>query len=158
MPRVTNSEHYRRHQFLQMLWREPGLDVFFSLIGTTAQWRLHDYYQPDKDLDEADFNRHRKAVDRDNPLLTHVVGKNFRTIESAFVVVSREFGVDQNQMCRAIAAATSRSGRRTAARSSSVHVSVIANSPDPRRVARVFLRLAEYLDANTNSFEKDSTK
>jgi len=151
MPRVTSSEHYRRHRFLQMLWREPGLDRLFSLLDTPAQWQLHDYYQPDQDLDEVEFNQLRRAVDRKDPARRHVVGRHFRLLEESFVAASRAFGADQDQMQSAIAAATVakqppgvRRFRQSETSHRKVQITTIAEPLDTRKVARGFLSLAEY--------------
>src|SRR5680860_695176 len=148
MPRVTSSEHYRRHRFLQMLWREPGLDILFSLLDTPAQWQLHDYYQPDQDIDEFKFNQLRNAIDRKDPARCHVVGRHFRLIEDGFVAASRAFGADQGQMRQAIMATTARADKppqlaRPGQKTQGVHIGVVAKPLDAQAVARIFLRLAE---------------
>lgn len=154
MPRVTNSEHYRRHRFLQMLWREPGLDIFFALLPTPAQWQLHSYHQPDVDLDQASFTDQRLVIDHRDPALAHTAGKHFKLLESAFVAASREFGVDKNQMNRAVLAAAARNnspirpakrGGKAGRAPSPVHIAVIAKPPDAGHVSRVFWRLAGYM-------------
>lgn len=102
MPRVTTQEHYRRHCFLRMLWCEPGLDIFFSLLCVSTQWQLHEYYCPNENLDEAEFKEHCQATDTKFPRLCYIVGKNFKVIEGFFMAASKVFGVDQAQMRQAI--------------------------------------------------------
>jgi hypothetical protein len=146
MPRVTSLEHYRRHRFLQMLWREPGLDIFFALLLTPAQWQLHEYYQPDEDLDELEFSQQRGSIDRRHPTLCHVAGKHFKLIESAFIAASREFGANEAQMNRAVMGSMVNLRSRGKARisPSSTQIAFIANPLNAQKMACIYLRLAAH--------------
>jgi hypothetical protein len=72
-----------------------------------------------------------------NPSLCHVAGKHFKLLESAFVAASRAYGADEQQMRRAITAATAKLNSR------GIRISVIAKPLDAEQVARVFMRLSE---------------
>jgi hypothetical protein len=136
-----------------MLWIEPGLDIFFALLDHQAQWQLHEYYLSDESLDESIFEIRRRDTDQAQPSLRHRAGKHFKLLESPFISASNQFGVDREQMRRAVtrAAATANASRRARpskrnifAGCAGVQIAVIANPPDARKVARAFLDLAAY--------------
>jgi hypothetical protein len=124
-----------------MIWTEPGLSSLFALLPLQAQWDLHDYYQPDQELDEAAFNQSRAELDRSRPYLIHQAGKHFRVLESTFVKLSRDYGVDPEQMSRAINYATHQQARSRDPHSK-VTLSFVAKPLNPRKLARVFIQLA----------------
>ena len=142
MPRVTPAEHFRRHQFLRMLWTEPGLDELFALLPVQAQWEIHKYYQPDADLTAADFEVNHLGLNQIQPQLAHLAGRHFHMLESAFIQLSRNYGADSQQIRKAVGQDIHRQ-YVTKHPDSKVSISVIANpEPDAQKLARALLSLA----------------
>jgi hypothetical protein len=110
MPRVTDAEHYRRHQLLYAIWHQPGLRSLLSLLSVSAQWNLHEYYFLSRRFNQSGFTTRRQAIDREQPELRHVVGKHFKIIERSFAAASRAHGISAQQMQTAITHANTACG------------------------------------------------
>jgi alkylhydroperoxidase family enzyme len=97
MPRITSSEHFRRHQFLRLIFQDQSLQIFCALLDLTKQFDLHEYYATDRDYGEEEFLEHRKELDATHSSMRSKVGKSFKLIEDAFIAASRAHGVTDEQ-------------------------------------------------------------
>lgn len=89
MPRVTQHEQYKRHLFLRILWTDQfGQDVF-GRLRAGGQWKVHTFYQPDEELNLADFKEHLRKVNQEQPQLRHVAGKLFHRLQDEFAASER---------------------------------------------------------------------
>ena len=97
MSRITSSEHFRRHQFLRLVFQDQSLQTFFALLDLTKQFDLHEYYATDRDYGEQESLEHRKELDATHPSMRNEVGKSLKLIEGAFINASRAHGVTDEQ-------------------------------------------------------------
>lgn len=151
MPRVTDAEHYRRHQQLHLIYAEPGHRSLFGLLSFNHQLELHRYYQPQRIMTRVEFRRHSDKLAVTAPSLVNRAGKHFGRIEAAYIHSSNSRRTNYSPPIRARHVATSsvRGVRVPLALrqrpSDAVRISVIAHAePDPAALARAFLMLAEY--------------
>jgi hypothetical protein len=81
--RVDLLTHYQRNRLLRLLWLKA--DVIFTLLKPTAQWELHELYQPSLDLIPEELDRHVATLHRDKPSLLNRVGKYYKQLESTYL-------------------------------------------------------------------------
>lgn len=169
MSRITDQEQYRRYQFLQMLWCESKLQVFWALLSLPAQWQIHEYYRPAEELSPTELNDHLQKLKTQRPELSRVAGRHFKYLEAVFTAASRAYGVNQEQMQTAIMVASARRYRtakrpldkttdqQKTGRSSSANVLIapIVKPIDVKKLAMACLRLTEEI-ARNNVAGKDS--
>ena len=99
MPRVTPSEHYKRYHFLRTAWLEfPKL---YALLPLHAQWQVHEFYQPSKDITKAELTRHIRHLADTKPALVHQAGKHVRLMQRVFRHVSKELDIPRSEWGRA---------------------------------------------------------
>ena len=142
-----------------MLFRESDLQIIFTLLDLPKQYKLHDYYGTDYELDDATFAVYRKAKDAAGPSLVNRAGKSFRVVERAFIEASQAHGMTKLHMKQAITTHNARHevsppGRPTSARSGqsastdAVKVLPIGRPLDERKLAKTLLALARHMQAN----------
>jgi hypothetical protein len=102
MPRVINKQYHERYLLLRMRWTEPGLQGFFALLPVADQREIHGYHRPYEDLDETSFDEHRRQTDQAQPSQVHRAGKYFRLTENTFTHLSKDCGITQDQMQKAL--------------------------------------------------------
>jgi hypothetical protein len=101
MPRVTSSLHYKRHLFLRTAWL--NFPKLYALVPLHAQWQIHDFYQPSKELTETELIAHTKDLAKTNPALVHQAGKHVRLLQKVFRYISTELGIPRTEWYRALA-------------------------------------------------------
>lgn len=171
MSRVTLAEHYRRHQFVRMLFDETKLQVLFALVDPGKQYELHDYYATDKDFDEGEYEAYRRDRDLVDPSLANRAGKHFKAVEDAFIEASRRLGVTDEQRRRAVEASgvqsqyvaqRSHSNSRTPgrpARNRNFSIVAIAKpTPDFQKLARALIAEARELQRAASSSSSDQPR
>ncbi|WP_146076534.1 hypothetical protein [Rathayibacter sp. AY1A7] len=152
MPRITSSEHFRRHQFLRLVFQDQSLQVFFALLDLTKQFDIHEYYATDRDYGEQEFLEHRKELDVKHPSMRNEVGKSFKLIEGAFITASRAHGVTDEQRKEivrrhrspppayaSVAEAKEHDSKRGGGASSNVTIVPIAQRIDKKKFARAVI-------------------
>lgn len=154
MTRVSCAEYYRRHCFVRMLFSEPALQIFFTVLNMNKQWELHQYYATDHDFSELEFLEHRRELDKRSPSLGHRAGKHFKVLECAFIEASRAQGFTRQQMKQAVTVHSSATmlprGRRP------VSTSLVAALPvvkplDADKLAKVLIALARHQQQQATS-------
>jgi hypothetical protein len=95
MPRLTNKDYLRFHRFLKQVWKDTP--SAFSVLSPTQQQNLHRYYQPSKNLTNAELLVHRQQISKQSPSLPFNAGKAFRRIDRAWAIAKKESRGDQRQ-------------------------------------------------------------
>lgn len=160
MPRVDLSTHYRRHRLLRLLWLQA--DSAFGLLKPSAQWELHELYQPSIDLVPEELDHHIAGLRRKKPSLINRAGKHYKSLEQIYVsLVTAGIGLegDGQTFRRAInrlianrdipsnvrgvfsSAPISHSSKRVIA------IGIARPKPDVQKLATAFMMLAE-VEAN----------
>lgn len=168
MPRVPHSEHFRRHQFLRLVFQDQSLQIFFALLDLTKQFDLHEYYATDRDYGEQEFLEHRKELDATHPMRNEV-GKSFKLIESAFITASRAHGVMDEQReeivrrhrtpppaYASVSEAKQHDSKRGGGASSNVTIVPIAQRIDKKKLVRAILALVRWQMENPDYVRDDS--
>lgn len=157
MSRVTNEEHFRRHQFLRLVFQDQSLQIFFALLDLTRQFDIHEYYATDRDYDEQEFLEHRKELDSTHPSMRNEVGKSLKLIEGAFITASRAHGVTDEQReeivrrhrssapaYASVSEAKQHDSKRGGGASSNVTIVPIAQRIDKKKLVRAILALVRW--------------
>jgi len=152
MPRVPHGEHFRRHQFLRLVFQDQSLQIFFALLDLTKQFDVHEYYATDRDYGEQEFLEHRKELDATHPTMRNEVGKSFKLIEGAFITASRAHGITDEQReeivrrhrspapaYASVSEAKQHDSKRGGGSSSNVTIAPIAQRIDKKKFVRAVL-------------------
>lgn len=73
MPRLTAKDYLRTHDRLRRLWMHDTR--LFAELTPTEQWRLHNFFKPDKDWSDLELLQHREAITAERPSLPHLAGR-----------------------------------------------------------------------------------
>lgn len=146
MPRLTPSAHYHRYQFLYAAWLHfPQL---YALLPLRAQWQVHEFYQPSKELTKDELITHIRQLTKDKPALVHQVGKHVRRMKDVFRFMSKELGIPRSEWDRAISTPIQHynpSPAHTTTRDGTRYTIAAVARPevDVRLLARALLELAK---------------
>ncbi|PPI07380.1 hypothetical protein [Rathayibacter sp. AY1B8] len=170
MPRVDSAEHFRRHQFLRLVFQDQSLQIFFALLDLTKQFDIHEYYATDRDYGEQEFLEHRKELDVKHPSMRNEVGKSFKLIEGAFITASRAHGVTDEQReeivrrhrspppaYASVSEAKQHDSKRGGGASSNVTIVPIAQRIDKKKLVRAILALVRWQMENPD-YVRDNSK
>jgi hypothetical protein len=78
MPRLTDQSYLRIHHQLRRFWLNNYIG--YADLSSMEQWSLHDYFQPSKDLTDAELLEHRAAITAERPSLPARAGKAYHTL------------------------------------------------------------------------------
>lgn len=56
----------------------------FAILTPKAQWEVHDFYQPSKELTKEQLLAHRRQISRERPSLPAAAGKHFDILNDYF--------------------------------------------------------------------------
>jgi len=73
MPRLTDRDYLFIRAYLTEVWHTK--QQAFSLISTTDQWYVHQYFRPSEHLSTAELLEHRKTVSGEQPSLPQCAGR-----------------------------------------------------------------------------------
>lgn len=132
MSRLTNSTYLHQHNELRRLWLDDP--VAFGYLSPDDQWRLHRFYQPDKDMSPDALLAHRQTVTEAEPSLPQQAGPALNLLyeRASSPVVNRN-----------------RHARHVSQRSQGTHHitvrAVVRPEPDVKRLVSAVLDLARQL-------------
>jgi len=65
-----------------MLWRDHR--SIFACVDMRAQWDVHAFYQPSKELSDTELLAHRRAISKERPSLPSTASKHFRRLAAVY--------------------------------------------------------------------------
>ena len=86
MSRHTDQHYLDTHRQLKRLWQHA--DSAYGRLTPIEQWQLHDYFQPSKDLTDAELLKHRAEITRKRPALPQQAGKALTKLYAAAATLS----------------------------------------------------------------------
>jgi hypothetical protein len=82
MPRLNHNDYTKRHHFLMKAWLE--FPRIYSALSPRQQWDIHAYFQPSKELTDAQLREHRRSISASQPSLPHRAGRAFVVIDDTY--------------------------------------------------------------------------
>lgn len=143
MPRLSTRDYCQRHQFLRRLWSEST--VIFASLSAEQQWAVHDFYQPSKQLTEAELLEHRRTITESRPSLPNVASTYYQRLRRIYDTASTPSGMNRQLLHQSVSKQSrgashsydTQRGRRTIR----VHA-VVKPELDAKLLARLLLDMA----------------
>jgi hypothetical protein len=86
MPRLTNTEYYKRHRFLNYVWQH--FQNLYALLDLDEQYAIHNFYRPDRyTMSKADLIQFRKDIKTTDAGLSARAARAYSKIAQAYRVV-----------------------------------------------------------------------
>ncbi len=79
MPRLPPHQYLHRHHELRSLWLNTKMT--FASVDASAQWHLHDYFQPSLDVRDQDLLGYKAVITLIHPSLPHLAGRAFADLQ-----------------------------------------------------------------------------
>jgi hypothetical protein len=156
MSRITPSQHYERYQFLRTAWRE--FNKLYALLSLRQQWQIHEFYQPSKELTQAELTAHIKELHHTNPALVHQAGKHVHLMMRVFRHISSELGVPKLEQAHALNTLIQRvnpSPVVTTKNDRRLTIAAVARpTPDMDKLAKALVMLAKQMNNGDQSNAK----
>jgi hypothetical protein len=134
LPTIAD-EFYRRHLALKGAWDNGRR--FYAELPAHAQWDLHAYYQPSKDLTREMLLKHRRTVAKERPELAAGADRAFKAL---CLVEQNELEVARQRAANPAPPAKIPKSQRTIRVRGLVHP-----EPDAQKLAFALIELAEQM-------------
>lgn len=143
MPRLSSALYYERYRFLRTAWLE--FDSLYTVLLVHQQWELHAYYQPSKQLTQAELLEHRRVITAKQPSLAAKAGKHFDLLYRCFRMAYAAAAGDEKKFRNSISR-LSRQRVTDSVGDRRVRVRALARpEPDIKMLARALIRLNNQL-------------
>jgi hypothetical protein len=141
MSRLSNQLYFERYQFLMTMWLE--VRDLYTVLWPNEQWELHAFYQPLKELSEAEFVEHRTSIQKMEPGLASKAGRHFKVLYESYRVAFAYSEGDEQRFRGAISQMSRQRPRHETPGKRQVSVRLLVHpEPDLKMLASAFYDLA----------------
>ena len=145
MARVPTQAQLGRRDLLVVAWY--FIPELYGLLSLEAQWELHRYYAPSRDLTDAEVLEHIKQATHVEPSLPHRVGKHYKEIFDAFKFYADQVGKTNWEVIGWLVRMEFSRDNADRTMKKPMALMPIANpDQDPAKLARMFIALAERIN------------
>ena len=102
----NQPEYLNNHAFLRDQWL--NLDVLYAVLPPEAQWDVHAYYQPSKELGDDALAEHRAEIEHRRPELAALASAGLARMRAVHSAALKRAGNDAALLHRLIGQASHR--------------------------------------------------